>query len=321
MTIYTRTDVDTLVQTRSNIDCALFARAAVQANAVWFGGALRRTIMCRWIAYSGGPVYLEELLFKPKHSLIDQSLDARVGETTTNGDGFGVGWYGTGAMPGIYKGIQPAWSDENLLDIASQIRSPMFMAHVRSTTGTAIQRTNCHPFRYGRWLFQHNGAIAGFHEVKRDLVLAISPDLFPKISGSTDSEIMFFLALTFGLERDPVAGVEKMIGFIEGVAHRLGVRRPLQMTLAILDGQTLYAFRYSSEGKSRTLFYSASVASMRKHFTNVHRFSDDARAVVSEPLGGIENVNQFWIEVPESSVVVIEAGNVNIAPLKPRAPM
>jgi len=274
--------------------------------------------MCRWIAYAGGPVYLEELLFKPKHSLIDQSLAACAGETTTNGDGFGVGWYGTGATPGLYKGIQPAWSDENLLDLASQIKSPMFMAHVRSTTGTAIQRTNCHPFRHGRWLFQHNGSIAEFHKLKRDLVLAISPDLFPEISGSTDSEIMFFLALTFGLERDPVVGVERMIGFIEGVARRYGVSRPLQMSLAILDGQTLYAFRYSSAGKSRTLFYSTSIAAMRKHFPDVHTFSDDARAVVSEPLGGIENVNRFWIEVPESSAVVIAAGNVDITPLKPR---
>jgi predicted glutamine amidotransferase len=277
--------------------------------------------MCRWIAYAGGPVYLEELLFKPKHSLIDQSLAACAGETTTNGDGFGVGWYGNGQAPGLYKGIQPAWSDENLLDLASQIKSPMFMAHVRSTTGTAIQRTNCHPFRHGRWLFQHNGAIADFPELKRDLVLAISPHLFSEISGSTDSEIMFFLALTFGLEDDPIAGVEKMIGFIECVGRRHGVNRPLQMTLAILDGQTLYAFRYSSEGKSRTLFYSASIAAMRQHFPDVHAFSDDARAVVSEPLGGTENVNRFWIEVPESSAVVIAAGNLNVAPLKPRAPV
>ena len=276
--------------------------------------------MCRWIAYAGGPVYLEELLFKPKHSLIDQSLAACAGETTTNGDGFGVGWYGNGQTPGLYKGIQPAWSDENLLDLASQIKSPMFMAHVRSTTGTAIQRTNCHPFRHGRWLFQHNGAISDFSEVKRDLVLAISPRLFPEVSGSTDSEIMFFLALTFGLEDDPIAGVERMIGFIEDVGRRHGVSRPLQMTLAILDGETLYAFRYSSEGKSRTLFYSASIAAMRQHFPDVLAFSDDARAVVSEPLGGIENVSQFWIEVPESSAVTIAAGNVSVAPLKPRAP-
>jgi predicted glutamine amidotransferase len=277
--------------------------------------------MCRWIAYAGGPVYLEDLLFKPKHSLIDQSLAACAGETTTNGDGFGVGWYGDGATPGLYKGIQPAWSDENLLDLASQIKSPMFMAHVRSTTGTAIQRTNCHPFRHGRWLFQHNGAISDFPGVKRDLVLAIAPHLFPEISGSTDSEIMFYLALTFGLEDDPIAGVERMIGFIEDVGCKHGVNRPLQMTLAILDGQTLYAFRYSSEGKSRTLFYSASIAAMRQHFPEVQAFSDDARAVVSEPLGGIENVNRFWIEVPESSAVVVAPGSLDVVPLKLRAPI
>jgi glutamine amidotransferase len=132
---------------------------------------------------------------------------------------------------------------------------------------------------------------------------------------------MFFLALTFGLEDDPVAGVERMIGFVEDVGRSHAVSRPLQMTLAILDGHTLYAFRYSSEGKSRTLFYSASIAAMRQHFPDVHTFSDDARAVVSEPLGGVENVNRFWIEVPESSVVVVAAGNADIAPIKPRPPI
>ena len=277
--------------------------------------------MCRWIAYSGAPIYLEELLFKPKHSLIDQSLAARKGETTTNGDGFGVGWYGTGTTPGLYKGIQPAWSDENLIDLASQIKSPLFMAHVRSTTGTAVQRTNCHPFRHGHWLFQHNGVIRDFYRVKRDLMLAISPDLFPEISGSTDSETMFYLALTFGLRDDPVAGVERMVWFVEDVGRKHGVAHPMQMSLAILDGRTLYAFRYSSEGKSRTLFYSASIKTLRQHFPNVDRFSDDARAVVSEPLGAIEDASRVWVEIPESSTVVVAAGDVNVAPLRPRAPV
>ncbi len=276
--------------------------------------------MCRWIAYSGAPIYLEELLFKPQHSLIDQSLAARSGSHTTNGDGFGVGWYGTGAEPGIYKGIQPAWSDENLLDLASQIKSPMFMAHVRATTGTAVQRTNCHPFRYGRWLFQHNGLIHDFPRVKRDLMLAISPHLFPNISGSTDSEIMFFLALTFGLQDDPVAGVERMAGFVEDVGRRHGVTHPLQMTLALLDGQTLYAFRYSSEGESRTLFYNASIATLRAHFPNVGSFSDDARAVVSEPLGAVEHASRIWMEVPERSVVIVAGGDVKVVPMEPRLP-
>jgi predicted glutamine amidotransferase len=276
--------------------------------------------MCRWIAYSGGPVYLEELLFKPKHSLIDQSLAARSGATTTNGDGFGVGWYGTGDAPGLYKGVQPAWSDDNLLDLASQIKTPMFMAHVRATTGTAVQRTNCHPFRHENWLFQHNGAIREFKRVKRDLILAISPALFSEISGSTDSEIMFYLALTFGLQDDPIAGVERMIGFIESVGKKHGVAHPLQMTLAILDGRTLYAFRYSSERNSRTLFHSADVATLRQRFPTVSHFSDDTRAVVSEPLGAIENAGEAWVEIPEASAVAISAGKMNIVGLQPRAP-
>jgi glutamine amidotransferase len=221
-------------------------------------------------------------------------------------------------MPGLYKGVQPAWSDENLIDLCSQIKSPMFMAHVRATTGTPVQHTNCHPFRHGRWLFQHNGAISDFQRVKRDLMLAISPSLFPKITGSTDSEIMFFLALTFGLESDVLAGVERMVGFIEDVGRKNGIAYPLQMTLAILDGQTLYAFRYSSEGRSRTLFHSASIDTLRKYFPEVSVFSDDARAVVSEPLGALENASKIWVEVPESSAVIIAAGTVDIVPLRPR---
>ena len=68
--------------------------------------------MCRWLAYHGSPVLLDELLYKPKHSLIDQSLNARQGPHTTNGDGFGVGWYGDREEPALYKGTDPAWNDE-----------------------------------------------------------------------------------------------------------------------------------------------------------------------------------------------------------------
>ena len=49
--------------------------------------------MCRWLAYSGSPIRLEELLVKRDRSLIDQILHSREGATPTNGDGFGVGWY------------------------------------------------------------------------------------------------------------------------------------------------------------------------------------------------------------------------------------
>ena len=56
--------------------------------------------MCRWLAYSGSPLALEQLLYAPEHSLIVQSLHSQLGAEETNGDGFGVGWYGEQPTPG-----------------------------------------------------------------------------------------------------------------------------------------------------------------------------------------------------------------------------
>src|SRR5262245_46812502 len=160
--------------------------------------------MCRWMVYSGDPLLVEKLLFKPEHSLIEQSLHSRMGATTTNGDGFGIGWYGTGSTPAIFKSVDPAWNDQNLRELSSQAETPLFFAHVRASTGTPVQRSNCHPFRRDNWLWMHNGLVRGFHDLKRDLAFAVDPSLYAAIEGSTDSEMLFFLALTFGLEDDPI---------------------------------------------------------------------------------------------------------------------
>ena len=92
---------------------------------------------------------------------------------------------------------------ENLLELAAEIRDPLFLAHVRAGTGTPVQQTNCHPFRYRNWLFVHNGYVADYEVLRRELLLAVRPDLFTNIEGSTDSELLFHLALTFGLAEDP----------------------------------------------------------------------------------------------------------------------
>ena len=107
--------------------------------------------MCRWLAYSGTPILLDSILYRPAHSLIDQSLHAKMGVETTNGDGFGVGWYVPDkSSPAVVRDIGPAWSDRNLREIAEHVVSPLFFAHIRASTGTAVQQTNCHPFRHGR---------------------------------------------------------------------------------------------------------------------------------------------------------------------------
>ena len=159
--------------------------------------------MCRWLAYSGSPILMKEVLYGGTNSLVDQSLHSRLGAEPTNGDGFGVGWYGAPDTPGVFHSIEPAWNDENLRELAGHISSPLFFTHIRAAIGSAVQQTNCHPFRHDHWLFMHNGYINEFATIKRDLVLAVDPSLYPEIKGQADTEVLFYLALTFGLEDDP----------------------------------------------------------------------------------------------------------------------
>jgi len=276
--------------------------------------------MCRWMVYSGSPVLLEELLYEPKHSLIDQSLHSTMGAETTNGDGFGVGWYGVGETPATYHSIEPAWNERNLRDLAAHVESGLVFAHIRASSGSPVQQTNCHPFRHGRWLWMHNGLISDFHQVKRELVLAVDPSLYSSIEGSTDSEVFFYLALTLGLEDDPPGAVERAVGLIEDVGRRAGVVHPIQMTVATTDGDSVWGFRYSSQGKSRTLFYSTRVDTLREQHPEIEvlqRVSDESRLVVSEPLGDLAGA---WNEVPESHYGVVQAGQDELQPFTPRPP-
>jgi glutamine amidotransferase len=266
--------------------------------------------MCRWMAWLGQPVLIEELLFTPQHSIVDQSLHARMGAEPTNGDGFGLGWYGIGDGPGIYRSVEPAWGDPNLRELAAHIESPLFMTHVRAAIGSPVQETNCHPFRHGHWLFVHNGYIAEFDKLRREMMFAIDPPLFTEVHGTTDTEVVFHLALTFGLEQDPIGSMEKTLGLIEATAKKLGIENPVQGSFGISDGETLWAVRYSSDGKPRSLFASESVESIRHLYPDNERFQrlrPDDRLIVSEPFSDLPGL---WHEIPPSTAVTVKRGGV-----------
>src|ERR1700751_2986578 len=178
--------------------------------------------MCRWLAYSGAPILLETALYSPANSLIDQSLHAKLGAEATNGDGFGVGWYDKYAEPGVFRSSEPAWNDSNLRELSRHITSGLFFAHLRAAIGSPVQQTNCHPFRHGKWLFMHNGYVDELPRVRRELVFAVDESLYPAITGTADTEILFFLALSFGLEDDPADAVARTLGLVEQVGHAKG---------------------------------------------------------------------------------------------------
>ena len=277
--------------------------------------------MCRWMAWLGQPVLIEELLFKTQHGIVDQSLHSRMGAEPTNGDGFGMGWYGTGEGPAIYLSTSPAWGDANLRELASHIESPLFIAHVRAAIGSPVQQTNCHPFRHGKWLFVHNGYLGGFASVRRELMLAIDPDLFPNVHGSTDTEVVFQLALTFGLEDDPIGAIEQTVGLIESAAQAHGIPDAVQATFGTSDGESLWAVRYATQGPPRTLFASSDVETIQQLYPDNARLGQlgaGDRLVVSEPFADLPGV---WQPIPESTAVIVRRGGVlEERPFRPRLP-
>jgi len=266
--------------------------------------------MCRWMAWLGQPVLVEELLFKSPHGIVDQSLHARMGAEPTNGDGFGLGWYGTGDGPGIYRSILPAWGDPNLRELAAHVESPLFMTHVRAAIGSPVQETNCHPFRRDNWLFVHNGFIADFPLLRRDLMLAIDPQMFADVHGSTDTEVVFHLALTLGLEDDPIAALERTVGLIEETARAQGVADAVQASFGVSDGESLWAVRYASNGDARSLFASSDAEALRHLYPDNERFqllTGDDRLIVSEPFSDLPGV---WHEIPQATAVTVRRGGV-----------
>jgi len=193
----------------------------------------------------------------------------------------------------------------------------VIFAHIRAATGTPVQQTNCHPFRWRNWLWMHNGSIADFHELRRDLLLEVDPELFLDIEGSTDSETFFFLALTYGLTDDPFAAVAQAVGTVERIAREHDVPHPMQMTVATTDGESTWAFRYSSEGRSRSLFFSEDVSALRglyPHLDLLEGVGEETRLVVSEPLGDLPGA---WREVPEASAGVVRPGHDEIRSFAP----
>lgn len=253
--------------------------------------------MCRWLAYAGRPIFLENLVCKPCHSLIQQSQAACECLAPTNGDGFGLGWYGAWDEPGIFRDAMPAWNDDNLKCLTHQISSPLFFAHVRASTGTPTTRVNCHPFVSGRWMFMHNGQVGGWPRIRRRLEARLSDARYGERRGSTDSEVLFLMLEAAALAADPVAALAAILAQTRAIMQEADIDEPLRLTAALTDGHRLYAFRYASDARPPSLYWQR---------------SRDGITVVSEP---IDACRANWTPVEPDTVLIIDrAGNLAFRP-------
>jgi glutamine amidotransferase len=291
--------------------------------------------MCRFVAYIGKPILLYDLLFKPKNSLIKQSIKAHEAEEPLNGDGFGVGWYTPEAndMPGLFTSVRPAWNDRNLQYIAPKILSDCLFAHVRAATSTPVNELNCHPFHYGNYLFMHNGDIEGFYKIKREMVRHLPDTIFSNILGLTDSEHLFALFL-HQLERQTACdtatcmanALEAAILEVKDIKKRKGISDPTYINACVTNGDLIVAVRYVSDLSldASTLYYSEGKAyTCENGICRMQKSKDkteNAVLIVSEKL---TRYRSDWHEIPVNSLVTVTRGvgedlNIDQRPLKTR---
>lgn len=231
--------------------------------------------MCRWITFmSTKEMFLSDIVLTPSNSLVDQSIDASFHpgfaqkfNHTVNADGFGVGWYNQlGLPPAVFRGTEPAWSNNNLREICSVTKSSCVVAHVRAASpGMGVHLPNVHPFKAGRLLFCHNGAIQQFKLIRRKLLNQVTDEAYHGIKGTTDSEVAFALILTnlakdgmghdspyeqtesFGHDRLYHA-VKRTIRQIEHVLKESGIQSmtdvPSRMNFSLTDGETVICSRF-----------------------------------------------------------------------------
>lgn len=247
--------------------------------------------MCRWLAYQGSPIYLDELVYEPEHSLVNQSINARKAVTRVNADGFGLGWYTERETPGQFHEVLPAWSDENLLALTHHIRSHRFMAHVRASTGSQVSRANCHPFIHHNWMFLHNGQIGEFDRVKYCLEHLLPEPLYLLKKGCTDSELIFLLMLKNGLQQAPEQAVQVTLDEINQVRKSKGVQEAFKASLCISDGEQFWVVRYSTDNNPPTVYM---------------RCQEDSIIFASEPL----DRQAPWESIPAQTLLHSAGGQL-----------
>jgi len=274
--------------------------------------------MCRFVAYLGTPILVEEILTKPNNSLIHQSFDALESEMTVNGDGFGLGYYNKEIRkePALYRSISPAWNDKNLLYNASFIQSSCFLVHIRAATNGAVSIENTHPFHYKENLMMHNGGIPQFDKIKRDLIRLLDNEAFDWIEGQSDSQYILALFMTYlrKTRSDEIATAKEMVTCfkqtfksIEDLKQKYGVEEPSLYNIVLSDGNRLMATRYSTDPKkeTRTLYYTEKLSTYTYegvlHVIDAHE-ARTATLISSEKL----NHSDVWKEIPQNHAVYID---------------
>jgi glutamine amidotransferase len=283
--------------------------------------------MCRLMAYLGSPVIIDKLLYQPKNSLVNQSINAKEIEEPLNGDGFGIGWYAreVNDEPVTFVSVHPAWSNRNLRNLAPKVKTDCFIAHVRAASVGEVSESNCHPFQYKNILMMHNGGVEHFSNIKRKIREPLTDELYNWIKGQTDSEHIFAYLLNDLLKHDKVVTPDAVVQSFENTFAAVkkmmlqnDVKEPAYLNMVVTNGTFIVGARYVTDPKEEplTLYHSeGSRFVVEDGVTHMMAPKDDDQAVlvVSEKLSD----DKAWTLIPANHFVIVENSlNVRIKAIK-----
>jgi glutamine amidotransferase len=283
--------------------------------------------MCRLMMYMGTPIVIDKLLYQPKNSLVNQSVNAKELEEPLNGDGFGIGWYvpEVNNEPVNFVSVHPAWSNRNLRNLAPKIRTECFIAHVRAASVGEVSESNCHPFQYKNILMAHNGGVENFSRIKRKLREPLTDEFYNWIKGQTDSEHIFAYLLNQLFKNHKTVTPEAVMDSFEITFRDLkkmmadtGIKEEGYLNMVFTNGLFIVGTRFVTDPSQEplTLYHSeGSRYVVEDGITHMMAPEDDDHAVlvVSEKLSDDKN----WTLIPANHFVVVEStGNVRIKAIK-----
>lgn len=200
----------------------------------------------------------------------------------------------------------PAWTDGNLLSLARTIRSGLFLAHVRASTFGQVSRSNCHPFTYGEWSFAHNGQISNFAALKRRLEALLPDELYEVRHGNTDSELIFLLLMHFGFCHHPTEAIRQLLSTISSISGNQE-ENGYRMACVMSNGQSLYAWRISSDQRSPSLYF-------KQQQNEENQFPALNTIIASEP---IDNDTDQWQPVTEHCFLRVDINGLSLSSVTP----
>ncbi|KAA8496877.1 putative di- and tripeptidase DUG2 [Porphyridium purpureum] len=314
--------------------------------------------MCRLLAYVGDIVTASELVLRPNRSIVRQSFSSRErisGDgwlpSALNGDGFGLLWYSLDLdqdpEPCVYKSTRPAWNDVNLEKIANKVRSRMIFAHVRAASaGMDVSENTCHPFQAGRFSFMHNGGIAAYTRVRRDIVQSLEGLAFDFAveHGSSDSAVLFAVFLNevmrlVGANKTPAQILrtalspeefrlvtEATLQTVYSILKTHGIEEVSLLNFVVTDGITTCATRFAIHPDPKTVTCASLYVAMGSKYEDCcpqrtgnycvkHTSRHPSFAMISsEPLS--DNLND-WIPAPAQSLILVTeaARDIFICPI------